>query len=755
MILGISVAYASTSVPPAFEGHQPASSTTRPRICLVLSGGGARGYAHIGVLKELERLHVPIDCIAGTSMGAVIGGLYASGMRATEIEAALAGIDLTDVAFDRSARHEKPEAVRSDEMRYPLGLPLGFGDGRIKTATGLVYGKQLLALLQANTSRLPGDVDFDNLPVPFRAVATDLETGQMVVLRRGSLPLAIRASMAVPGLFAPVPLDGRTLVDGGVVRNLPVDIAREMGADIVIAVNIGTPLRRAGELTSMAGVTQQMVGMLIGQNVRIQKASLRPSDILLEPDLGDLSFTDFAGANKGIAAGAGAVERDSTQFAALSVPPEIYATWLANRNEQAFLPPDTHVDRVEVTTVGPVPAARVAQALHTRPGDAYDAAVIGRDLQSLDNSDDFQSVSQTFTGPLGDRVLKVEADSKSWGPNFLLFGLGLSSNFSGDGDFTLRIGHRRPWLTQSGLSWRNDIVLGSRDLYWRTELRQPLFSLDGIYIGPYASIKRSQANVYNDDADVDAQPVAIYRQQELRAGVAIGMPLGKLGEVRAEAAQVHTSNVASTSSLFVDPTNTSDIGTFALPSFSTTQTVIRVEAKVDQLDQVVFPRHGYFVDGYAEMALDQSEGKYNTAQIRSLWATSYGVHSVNVALEAGGQFGHLSDDGPYNFTLGGFQHLAAYAPQQFSGNYVLYGRVTYLGQLKHLESGPMRDLFIGTSLEAGNVWSTSKGFGRGPWRSSASVFLGMTTSLGPLYLGVAAAPAGVHEVYFQLGNQFW
>lgn len=738
-----------TARPPANQTMAGATGT-RPRICLALSGGGARGYAHIGVLKELEALRVPIDCIAGTSMGAVIGGLYASGISAAELEKTLSGIDLTDVAFDREARSEQPQVVRKDNLDYPIGLPLGFGRDGVRSASGLVQGNRLLALLQKHTSRLPGDVSFDDLPVPFRAVAADIETGDMVVLRKGSLPLAMRASMAVPGLFSPVVLDRHTLVDGGIVDNLPIDVARQMGAQVVIAIDIGTPLKSAGELTSMASITQQMIGVLVSQNVRRQKDRLGASDVLLQPDLSGIAFTDFAESGKSIAAGAAAIEGAQAQLSALSLAPDAWSEYFAGRNERAFLPNGTKIDRVEVVTNGDVPAKRVKEVLRAKAGDVYDPVQIDRDLAMLNSANDFESVSHTLTGPDGDRVLQVAANSKSWGPNFLLFGLGVSSNFAGEGAFALRVGHRMPWITQSGLSWHNDAVIGSRDLMLRTELRQPVFSVDGIYVSPFASFKRNQADIYDDSVPGDSLPIIKLQQREVRAGLNAGYPLGRLGEIRAGIARVNTSYA----SMMAPETYMADGEASPAPrAYSNSQTVGRVEVEIDQLDDALFPRHGYYVNGYAEMALDRDEGKYNTARIRTLWAESFGRHSLNAAFEAGGLFGKTGTTA-YPFSLGGFQHLAAYAQDQFSGQYAMYGRLTYLAQLKRFNSGVVRSLFAGTSLEAGNVWNSASDFGRRPWRTSTSAFLGAKTPLGPLYLGVAVAPGGTHNVYFQVGNQF-
>ncbi|WP_167065670.1 patatin-like phospholipase family protein [Burkholderia sp. Ax-1719] len=732
-------------------GAGASAQPARPRICLALSGGGARGYAHLGVLKELEALHVPVDCIAGTSMGAVIGALYASGMTANDIEFALAGQNLSDVAFDRDARSDLPESSREDNLMYPIGLPMGFGDGHLKTSNGLVQGNKLMALLRAHTGQYPGDIDFDHLPIPFRAVATDLETGERVVLHNGSLPLAVRASMAVPGLFAPVKIGSRTLIDGGAASNLPIDVAREMGADIVIAVDIGTQLQPADQLNSMAAVTAQMVRLMMSRNVTAQKATLRPADILLEPDLGPVSFADFGAMDRAVQAGDAAAIQQRGRLGALSDEPDQYAAWRADLSQAAALPPQTRIARIEVTTRGRLPASHVEAALHVKSGDVYDAASVDEDLTQLVRNDDLESVSQTLTGPQGERVLHVEANEKSWGPNFLLFGLGLSTDFDGDGAFSLQIGHRLPWITSSGLSWRNDIILGSRDLGWRTELRQPIFGQ--VYLAPYASIRRNDVNLYADN-DVSERPLASFVQQELRAGLDVDVPLGTWGEARAGVAQVHTSFQARSSILALAPDGQSPLQT-GTPSLSpTTQTVASAGVRIDQLDDPVFPRHGFHLEGRAEMGLGDSDSGYNIAYARGLWAASRDVFSLNAAFEVGGAFGGSHDAPAYLFTLGGFQHLSAYAQDQFSGAYVMYGRVSGLAQLSRDGSGALRSIFTGLSLEGGNVWNTSKQFARGPWLSSVSAFVGAVTAIGPVYFGVALAPRGAHSIYFQLGNRF-
>jgi NTE family protein len=751
--LPMSIVRAESADSTTNEVRVEASAQARPRICLALSGGGARGYAHLGVLKELEALHVPIDCIAGTSMGAVIGSLYASGMSADAIEHALSRLDLGNVAFDRDARSEQLESQREDDVSYPIAVPMGFGDGHLKLSKGLVQGNQLMALLREYTGQFPGDVDFDRLPIPFRAVATDLETGERVVLRHGPLPLAVRASMAVPGLFAPVRFGSRTLIDGGAASNLPIDVAREMGADIVIAVDIGTQLKPADQLDSMAAVTSQMIRLMMSRNVVMQKATLRPTDILLEPELGLLSFTDFGAMKRGVEAGFEAAQRNAALLATLSPGETQYASWRANLPTDARLPADTRIDRIAVSTRGRVPVKMVERALRAKPGDVYDPVRVDNDLMQFARTTDLASVNQTLTGPPGDRVLEVEANGKSWGPNFLLFGLGLSTNFNGDGAFALQIGHRLPWLTESGLSWRNDIVLGSHDLGWRTELRQPIFHQ--VYLAPYASIRRNQVNFYADN-DAKDRPLATFTQQEMRAGLDLGVPLGNWGEIRGGIAKVRMSFQPRSSILteYSDKDGSDSMSVDSLSIASVTQTVAGIGFRVDQLDDPVFPRHGFYFNGRGEMGLGSGDESYDIAHARALWAASAGNVSLNAAFEAGGPIGHNNKSPTYAFNLGGFQHLSAYAQDQFSGPYIMYGRLTALARLAKDSSGPMREVFAGVSLEGGNVWDRSGRFARGPWRTSVSAFLGTTTMIGPVYLGIAAAPGGIQNLYFQLGNRF-
>ena len=727
-------------------------TTKRPRIGLVLSGGGARGYAHLGVLKVLEKWHIPIDYIAATSMGAVVGGLYASGLSADTLEKKLTEINLSDIAFDRNDRAKLPQSQREDNFQYPIGLAAGYGDGKLKMATGLVQGNHLLSVLQNWTSQLPANIVFDQLPTPFRAVATDLGTGEEVVLKQGSLPRAIRASMAVPGLFAPFRIDGHTMVDGGLVSNLPVQLARDMGADIIIAVNIATPLQDPSDIESPTAVAQQMVTILIRQNVKAQKALLTDSDILIEPELGNLSFTDFSRGKDGINAGAEATEQMRTKLAPLALPEAQWQAYLTARQVTHVLTPDTRIDKILITTKGRVPADVVQRQLGVREGDRYDSSALNQDLSRLTTNGDFKGVTQELVVEDGRNVLKIDAETKTWGPQFLLFGFGVSNSFDGRGGFNLQIGHRFPWLTQSGLEWRNDIVMGDKQIDWHTELRQPIWNTLGLYIAPYAEYRRRHVDIYPDDgANANSTPLTSYVIDSTTVGVDLGIPIGRLGEFRAG---INYRDLRGYPFYDIPLEN----GTL-FQKQHVRQPTARAQLTIDQLDDALFPRKGYYLSAMTNVAFGGAENRYNDAQVKALWAISQGRHTINLALEGAGVYGTNNGNGSIGsgglgFTLGGFQHLSAYSPDQFTGNYLLYGRVTYLNNLRELNLPGLNNPVLGMSLEMGDVWQSRDRFNKGPYKKSASMFLGGNSFIGPLYFGFALAPEGVWNLYLQLGRVF-
>lgn len=720
--------------------------TKAPKICLVLSGGGARGFAHIGVLKQLEAMHIPIDCIAGTSMGAVVGGLYAAGLPATEIEKRLASLKLNDIALDRVDRRLLPQSVREEDEQYPLGATLGLSGNGVKLPAGVVQATQFQELLQNWTAHLPPDINFDNLPIPFRAVATDLETGKMIVFNKGSLHKAVRASMAAPGVFAPIEIDGKLLSDGGLVRNLPVDIARDMGADIIIAVNIGTPLMPRDQLQTLFNVSQQMVNILTEQNVNVQKSLLRPEDILIEPQLGNIGFMDFDRSKEATAIGEKATQNMAAKLAALQLPEHLHtATQQLRLNPQ--LPP-LRIGFVDIETNGAIPESDIRRQLSIKVGTMYDAEEINRKLAILNNAREFDSINHELVQRGDEYGIRINATGRNWGPHFLRFGLSLSSGFEGAGGYRLQVGHRRPWLTAGGLEWRNDIEFGNM-INLRTELRQPLFEREGMYISPYLAYNENTLNYYKDDVRL-----AEYTLRSEKAGVDLAFRIGEqsvLGEARVGVNFNSYSVRPKLGGLLINnPDGSQSNG--SLPSADLQQVGIKTSVVIDQLSDPSFPREGYKFDSSLFLGLNSPKKTYQELSLNATWAKSIDNHSVNLKFSGAGLFQNDAQIRGIGSMLGGFQKLSAYQPDQFSGNYMLYGSATYLLRAVNFEMAG-QSLFLGTSLEAGNTWNTSKEISASSLRKSMSLFAGFNSFIGPIYLGFALGQNGARNIFFQLGRQ--
>ena len=770
LILGLFLAVLDTwaqSMPAAQStlnasiNEQPKTPTYQPKICLVLSGGGARGFAHIGVLQYLEEHHIPIHCIAGTSMGAVIGGLYASGMKSDEILERLNGIKLGDVALDVIDRRDLPQAVRDDDKNYPISGTFGVNKKGLTLPLGAVQANQFLEILHNWTAHIPPDIDFDKLPIPFRAVATDLENGRMVVFEHGPLHTAIRASMAAPGVFAPIEIDGRLLSDGGLVRNLPVDIAQGMGADVIIAVNIGTPVMSRDKLTSFVNVSQQMLNILTEQNVNEQKKLLHPNDILIDADLGNITFMDFPRAKEAVKIGYEAAVHQQTILAQLERNVAEYQLVAAERNNPVL--PPIKIAFVEVQTTGKIPPADIKRQLHIEIGAVYDAADINRRITPLINSRQYEDVTHSLIERQGQYGVLIKANERSWGPNFVRLGLEMSTGFDGQSGFELQVGHRLPWINESGLEWRNDLTFGN--IYGiRSELRQPLLVREGMYLAPFVSADIKTLNVYADNTRI-----AEYTMQGSHLGVDLGIPLGSnadLGEIRTGFIFNHYNLRPKLGGLISTNSNGSTSVT-TLPWARTDEVALHSRFVIDQLDKPVFPRAGYYLDGEILAGLNRDSSNassasgltthddwrnYQQATLSAVWAHSIADHSINLSMRTGArtQSGTLIPG--IGLALGGFQKLTAYQPDQFIGDYLLYGNLTYL--YRAVDFGLAGEsAFIGASFEAGNAGNSKSSFYSANLRKSLSVFVGANTFMGPIHFGVAIAPAGAFNLFLQIGRQ--
>ena len=467
------------------------ASAAAPRIGLALSGGGARGIAHIGVLKVLEEMRIPIHCVTGTSMGAIVGGTFAAGVTPEKLQEVVLKTDWDEIFRDQPPREEIAIRRKVDDYKTLFRPEFGLKDGGLALPTGVIAGVTIEAFFRVLTAQAYDITDFRKLPIPFRAMATDIETGESVVLDHGSIAQAMRASMSVPGALAPVEIDGKLLVDGGIANNLPIDEARKLCADVIIAVNISTPPLKRSEITSALSVAGQLVNFLGKQTVDEQLKSLTSRDVLIAPDLGDISAAKFDRSADAIRIGEEATRKLADSLKRYSIPPEQYAA--LRKTQIAEAKPLPTVGSVEFKGLERTNPEVLRGLVETKPGEPLDDAKIGLDLRRIYGRQDFEGIGYTIGGgATGPRALVIEPREKSWGPDYLRFGLGLESDFQGDNQFNALVEYRKTWLNRLGGEWLTQAQIG-QNTYLSTEFYQPLEESGRWFVSPYALAGRANA----------------------------------------------------------------------------------------------------------------------------------------------------------------------------------------------------------------------------------------------------------------------
>jgi len=705
------------------------SAAPRPRIGLVLSGGGALGIAHVGVLKALEELRVPVDVVAGTSMGAIVGGLYAAGYSPDELQALVASLDWHDLLRDRPDRRMLPFRRKVDDLTYLTRYELGLSGGKLRMPTGFISGQRLGVALDLLALRVAGIRDFDELPLPFRAVATDLGTGEVVVLSHGDLGTALRASMAVPGVFSPVEVDGRLVADGGMVRNLPVDVARAMGADIVIAVDLGQPLAARGRPDSIAGVIGKTARMLTRLNV---EASLRDADLVVRPEVSRFGLLDFDRWREILPLGTDAARAVAGQLAVFGLSPAEWQGYLACQRRET---PALRVRQVNVDPGPGQPPAIVSRLVRTEPGRILDVAVLKDDLQRLYEVGEFETVDARVE-PSGDQwVVTITAHPKPWGPNFLRLGLGLSSDLEGSGDFNVLASLTMTRLNRLGAEFKTWAQVGVEPLVGG-EFYQPVESSRTLF----AALQLEGSQVKQQEP-VGEQTVQ-FRIATRRASLAVGAQLGRFGEVRVGLQRDDTEGV---------PTSSHGSG---VSSFTRTDSGVVASAVFDQIDDMNFPQHGVLAiaEGYDARASLGAEQPYSRLDLQTYAAATWRRHTLLPFVRATSGLGTSLPAGR-EARLGGLFNLSGLPPGELTGSYGGVAGVIYFYRFGRLPASG-GGMYAGLSLEAGNLWSTSREVKLSDLSHSYSVALGLDTVLGPVYFAYGVNSGGKDSFYFYVGRTF-
>lgn len=705
----------------------------RPRVGLVLGGGGARGAAHIGVLKVLEDQRIPIDVIAGTSMGAVVGGLYASGMSAAELEVLAGSLDWAAALSDQSNREFLSFRRKQDDSEFPVDLELGLRGTDLVLPQGVIQGQNLDLLLRELTLHVSQISDFDQLPIPFRAVASDIEQGTRYVMQRGDLANAIRASMSVPAFFTPVEIDGRLLVDGGITGNLPVDVMQQMDVDVIIAVDVEFPLYDRDGLTSALAISEQMLTILIRKETLRQIESLGERDVLIRPDLGLYASSNFGEIEETIGPGEAAARDQLHKLAALAVSAADYAHYHARRTTRPAI--DKNLAFVRIVHDDKLSSAVLESRLSVAAGDPIDTNILARNAERLYGLQLYEKVGYTLVEEAGGTGVEYRATTKSWGPNFLKFGLALEEDFEGSTAFNINTRLTRAGLNRLGAEWRTDLRLGT-DPRLFTEFYQPLSIDSRWFVAP-----RLQVGQFNLGAFSQDETVARLRVTEAETGFDFGRELGTVGELRVGVFRgVGEARVK--------------VGDPLLPNDDFETGGVFASWRHDSLDNARFPRSGMLAELRWTLSRPGlgADSDFDTvsAEIARTW--SRGKSSLQLGL---GYATTLESDGAIQdfFPLGGFLRLSGLERGALSGPHVGLAKLVYYRRVGNTTGGILdTPIYFGVSAEAGNVWQNRSDIGFDSMIFNGSVFTGIDTFIGPIYLAAGFAEQGRTNFYLFIGT---
>jgi NTE family protein len=712
-----------------------AEPESRPRVVLVLSGGGARGAAHVGVLRVLEEARIPVDAVVGTSMGSVVGGLYAAGMGPDELETALVETDWMSVFTTKPPRNERYFRRKEDDAEFLVRYKVHFRDGKPRLPMGLLQAQKLANLLKFYEITRSAATDFDALPIPFRAVATDLDTGGVVVLDHGSLATAMRASMGIPALFPPVPVGDRLLVDGGVSANLPIEVARALDADVVIAVDIGTPLAGKERPESYLGVILRLSDFLTEGNVERSKAELGAQDILIEPDLGDISVQDFDRIDDAIEIGEKAAREALDQLRSLGVGDDTWADWTANHHRAA--PELPVVAGIRVNNSSPVTDRIVLGQLNVRIGQPLDIDRLMTDLSRLYGLEYFEPISfDVEPGPDG-VVVVVNARRRSTGLTTAQFGIELEDDFQGGNGYVVQARLQRIAVNRYAGEWRVDVRLGER-AGARFDFFQPIDARLHWFVSPEVFFEQEQL-LLTRDGDRVAQILV----DDYGVGLAVGRNLARWGQARLGLRRNRVDGEVIVPEGFVDPVRTDVAAWYATLAY-------------DTLDSPAWPRSGgrglvEYTDRFPSLGGEQDNADL---EVRATWAWSLGRNTF----VPGAEFGLATDEGDEasGFTLGGVFQLSGLEPNELIGQEYVLGRIVFYREfnrrrLRLIQPG----WYIGASLEAGNVFTGDEPITTDELIGAGSIFLGADTVIGPIQLGWGYAEGGRSRVYLTVGRSYF
>jgi NTE family protein len=666
-------------------------------------------------------------------MGALVGGTYASGMSATEIDREIRAIDWTRTVGGRGRRDAIPIDVKVRELAYSNPLETGVVDGQITTPGGFLETQSIEAEIRRLVSTARHTRRFDELPIPFRAVATDMVAGEIVVLDEGDLSSAMRASMAIPGAFSPV-IDGdRVLADGGLMRNLPIDIARDLCADVVIAVWMTSPQPNPDAVVSALSLVGRSLDVVIKANERAQIETLSQADVGIGVDMGDIGTADFQRSIEAIELGRAAALANREALARYSVSAAEYDNWRAR--VRSIRPEAEQLAEVRIEGLERVnPDFAQRQLEGSRAGRAVNAEQIEDDVNRLYALGDFERVDYQLSGPANERILEITPVEKSWGPDIFRLNIGASTDSDADILGILRVDHTRSWINSRGGQWHSALQVGGRSLL-TSDLYQPIDANHRFFVQPIAYLESNRQDLY-----IDGDRIARYFVRQFYGQVDAGVNLGRRAQLR-----------LGVRSGWLEADR--DTGIPQFPELDReSDTSLRLRLLYDTRDAVALPTKGSFLSMKYANGDDWLNGEQQYELIEGVFSQAFSFHgnSLSVTLGGGRQ---LSGDVPVteDIQLGGIRTFPGLRPGELRGNSYWYAGTSYNWRLFDLQPVFGQTLYAGFRLQAGEMRDRDDGVDDGTLYGISGSVSGRTP-IGPFSLSLGFVDNGSRLLQFTIGR---
>ncbi|HCH1496855.1 TPA: patatin-like phospholipase family protein [Vibrio parahaemolyticus] len=733
---------------------------TRPRVAVVLAGGGAKGAAHIGVLKALEEMHIPVDIITGTSMGAYVGGLYATGMSADEIESFIYSVDWNSGYRDRVDRSQRRVRDKEYEDRYQITTDLGLRFGEVRAPTGVVQGQNMLRVLRETTGNLGRFDSFDELAIPYRSVATDILELDEVVIGNGYLVDAMMASMSVPGALPPYKLNGHMLVDGGVVNNMPVDVARAMGADVVIAVDISTDYKTEDDFTGLFTVADQLSNYLVRRSTQQQVETLQEHDVYIRPNVGQMETVEFDKMPWAFQSGYDITKEMESKLAGLRLSNTEYQKYIDHKQEvrkKLVYGDDRVVDEIVIVNNTHYSDVLLTNRLELETGRKIETAEIEKAVENLYALDRFELITYHFEEVDGSNLLVFDVNEKSWGPNYLNFRFFLEDDFDTDSQYGIGMSTNFTNLNSHGAEMALNVEMGTDKLI-EAELYSPVLSSQEFFVAGKVAYSSEGRNlpVSDDDSSLssvnDFLPVSY---TEFVSEIAIGIQPTLWQELRLggrySSGSIELSTLASVGNLDFERR-----GLFA-------------NYRLDTLDDFAFPTRGLLVDLEYLVSHDTSPEEIGQSKPKDIVEDT--VYEIDARFKGAMSYQRhtLVGQAEYSFVqsknssitldpreLGGFLHLSGIPRNSLIGQNLFFSSLVYRYKWFDNDFGLFEaPVYVGASLEHGGTWSDNDlKLNEAPLYNAASIFFGVDSPIGPIMLAYGRTEQDMEAVYLIVGTSF-